>query len=313
MKSISKNLYEALLYAKENPQLSKTSIAQKFNVDRHSIKESDLENYQFFDNEKYYWITEEEQQPVLYFLNHIDESLTAVAKKFHTKPSTIVRRMQAMGYCYETRYKRKFNRNAFSGQPNEEMAYWLGFLLADGYINEERGFLKIKLGIADKNHIIKFGNFIGETDIEDKLQYEIGGAYNKNNSCVSTEFDSGKLINDLKKYNLFQNKSGKEVPYNFNDAQLQKAYVRGMIDGDGHIEKNRIKYVGSLQSCEYIKNYFGKFINYNQNSEYIYQYGNIFTFQLNRQEVTRIIENLYKDATIYLDRKYAIAVPKTRN
>ena len=45
MKSISKNLYEALLYAKENPQLSKTSIAQKFNVDRHSIKESDLENY----------------------------------------------------------------------------------------------------------------------------------------------------------------------------------------------------------------------------------------------------------------------------
>ena len=86
-----------------------------------------------------------------------------------------------------------------------------------------------------------------------------------------------------------------------------------MIDGDGHIEKNRIKYVGSLQSCEYIKNYFGKFINYNQNSEYIYQYGNIFTFQLNRQEVTRIIENLYKDATIYLDRKYAIAVPKTRN
>ena len=97
MKSISKNLYEAINYYKENPQYSKTEIALKFKVDRHSIINMDIEKYSFTDGEKYYWISEEEQEPVLYFLNNENISLTAAAKKYKTKPDTIKRRMSAMG------------------------------------------------------------------------------------------------------------------------------------------------------------------------------------------------------------------------
>ena len=312
MKSITKNLYDAICYSREHPQYSNSEVAKKFGVDRHSIASVSIENYKFTDGEKYYWITEEEQAPVLCFYDS-NESLTAVAKKYKTKPDTIKRRMAAMGLQYTARYKRQFNRQAFSGQINEEEAYWLGFLLADGYINEDRGFLKIKLGVADENHLIKFGTFMQEKEIKEKLQYEIGGAYAQNNICVSLEYDSRELINTLKKFNLFQNKSGKEIPYHFENFTLQKAYVRGMIDGDGHIQENFIKYVGSLESCEYIKKFFGKWVNYDPNCKYIYKQGAIYSFELRRKELLSIIENLYQDSKIYLDRKYTIAVSKSRN
>lgn len=43
-----------------------------------------------------------------------------------------------MGYDNSRRYQRNFNRNAFDKIETEADAYWLGFILADGYINEDR-------------------------------------------------------------------------------------------------------------------------------------------------------------------------------
>ena len=60
MKSIKKNLYEAIEYKKEHPEQSNTEIANKFGVDRHSLSLLNYEKYTFCDDEKYYWITEEE-------------------------------------------------------------------------------------------------------------------------------------------------------------------------------------------------------------------------------------------------------------
>ena len=52
-----------------------------------------------------------------------------------------------------------YNRHIFDNINNEEKAYWLGFIVADGYLNSDKHMLRIKLGNKDKQHLIKFIKF----------------------------------------------------------------------------------------------------------------------------------------------------------
>ena len=66
-------------------------------------------------------------------------------------------------------------------------------------------------------------------------------------------------------------KSTKERPYILSNIDLQKAYIRGIFDGDGFIQEseNTIGLVGSLEVVTYVRN----FINNNVcklDHEYIY-------------------------------------------
>ena len=53
-----------------------------------------------------------------------------------------------------------YNRNIFNKIDSEEKAYWLGFIVADGYLNINKHMLRIKLGNRDRSHLIKFIKFI---------------------------------------------------------------------------------------------------------------------------------------------------------
>ena len=53
------------------------------------------------------------------------------------------------------------NRHIFDKINSQEKAYWLGFILADGYLNVDKHMLRIKLGDKDKHHLEKFIQFIG--------------------------------------------------------------------------------------------------------------------------------------------------------
>ena len=304
MKKISKSLYDACEYSKQHPQESVTSVSVLFGVDRHSITKhlQDYKFYKFYKNEEYYFLTSEELAPVAYYLEHPNDSLSSIAKKYGTKSDTIKRRLSVIGETYERRMKRKFNRSIFHVLDTEEKAYWLGFILADGYINEDKNFLRIKLAQVDEKHLQKFCLFMEEPD--NVIKYDTGGAYTKNNICSFVEFDSKELIQDLKLYNLYQGKSGNEQPINMPNEQMELAYLRGMIDGDGHVENGYFKYVGSLKSCQYIKNKFSKWYDFKNENKYIYKHGTIFSFEIRSKQVNEILKKIYNNATIYLDRKY---------
>lgn len=296
MKAITKSIYDACEYYENNPQESITKIADMFGVDRHTITNRFLnyKNFTYLKDDKYYWITEKEKEPVLFFIENEEISLISVAKKFGVKPDTIKRRMEVMGYSYNPRYKRQYNRSIFNQIETEEQAYWLGFFLADGYINEERKFLSVKLGAIDKKHLEKLAIFFG-----DKIE-----SVKPDNNCYFIQFSSSELVQDLLKYNLHQNKSMQEIPYVFNNKKLEIAYIRGMIDGDGHVEDGYFKYVGSLASCEYMKNFFGNYYKYNSNCSYIYSHDKIYSFEIRSQKVNQILKTIYSNATVFLDRKY---------
>lgn len=313
MNIMSEKLYNACEYATKfnSDNLSLSAIADTFKVDRHSLSKhlQDYLKFEYHYQNSYYYISNEEKIPVIAYLNNSTYTFSDIQKIYKIKSDTLKRRLSVMGYDNSRRYQRNFNRNAFDKIETEADAYWLGFILADGYINEDRQFLKIKLGKKDKNHLLKFANYMQEEN--PKLIEEFGGAITKDNLCVGIEYDSSTLIENLKKYKLCQAKSGKEIPIYFNDIELTKAYIRGIIDGDGCISPSvkGIKVLGSLATCEYIKDFFGKYYNYQPEKEYIHKYGVIYCFELKNKIALKVIkEELYQNATIYLDRKYKQAL-----
>ena len=66
------------------------------------------------------------------------------------------------------RNKCKFNHNFFDVIDTEEKAYWLGFLMADGHINDRANCgalqLHIHLSKKDYNHLKKFHSHINSTN-----------------------------------------------------------------------------------------------------------------------------------------------------
>ena len=67
----------------------------------------------------------------------------------------------------KTSKKYSYNENVFENIDNEESAYWLGFLYADGYVRYREKYgseLRLKLSVRDKDHLLKFKKFITSDD-----------------------------------------------------------------------------------------------------------------------------------------------------
>ena len=79
---------------------------------------------------------------------------------------------------------KEYNRHIFDTIDTAEKAYWLGFIVADGYLNISRRMLRIKLGNVDKSHLLKYIQFLGGE--EDMLKSEIHSSTGNIQWYVST-------------------------------------------------------------------------------------------------------------------------------
>lgn len=309
MKSKPKKILDATIYLYEN-HCSLTEAAKIFGTDRHCLPLEDYQNYTVIKDDKCYWFTEEELQIVDYWVNNPSITFTELKRKFGKpgKADTLKKWLEVLGYPTDRHYQIQYNRNAFNEIKTEEDAYWLGFILADGYINEERNLLQIKLAEKDHDHLVKFLKYMQYEDIENNIKSDVGGAYTKDNICHVVKVNGEQLVNNLKQYGLFQAKSGKEIPYKCSTVDLEKAYIRGIIDGDGYLRTTQDGFgiVGSYEVLEYIKNFINENVT-DMNNISINEHGMIYKLATSGINKTSTIMNyFYKDAKIYLDRKYSI-------
>jgi hypothetical protein len=204
--------------------------------------------------------------------------------------------------------KYSYNKNAFNKILTEQDAYWLGFLLADGYISDgKKPFVQLKLGAKDYQHLKKFCDYL-QYDNYDVIKEVYGGSYTKDNLCYVVKISCKQLSENLKQYGLYGAKSQKEKPYLLNNIELEKHYIRGIIDGDGWIRSTQAGFgvCGSYETMEYIKNYIhSNIVNVSNNN--ITKHETIYKFELTSSVKTELIlKYFYQDANIYLDRKYKL-------
>lgn len=192
----------------------------------------------------------------------------------------------------------RFNENIFENVDTEEKAYWLGFLWADGYCKSG-----IDIELTDEDHIIKLKEFLAITS-QIKTR-------NRNNSITyRLNANSNKFANDLNNLGFGLKDDRTEIP--IISESLIRHFIRGYFDGDGHIRKDstfegidisgRIEFIDNLKII--LKDYIVREELHSTHSKRIYT---------NKLKGIQFLDYIYQDATIYLTRKYTVALSVRNN
>jgi intein/homing endonuclease len=198
----------------------------------------------------------------------------------------------------------KFEESIFNKIDNEEKAYWLGFIFADGYISSSDFIFELSLSEKDKSHLDKFNSFMRfkGSNIRTCLQHK------KFNICkwnIRNKF----LWNSLNSLGCIPRKSlilkfpKIEI---FDNPDLIRHFIRGYFDGDGCVNFNH-KIISILGTEDMLSNIKEKSC-IKTNSKLYYKYPNSKTriLQISCKKAFEFLNFIYKDSSIFLERKYKI-------
>ena len=199
-----------------------------------------------------------------------------------------------------------FNDDYFEKIDTEDKAYFLGLLFADGNVYLKRHRVQITLSNEDAYILNKFAECINYSG---KL-YSDRGLYSK------LILPSKKMCNDLISLGCTANKS---LTLKFPDkvpSELLHHFIRGYFDGDGHISKdkklvNPYYHINITSTEEFIITLKDVFVKNNIDVGKSYKrYKNkevsAHTVYVKNKSAKEFVDYIYRDATIFLNRKYNI-------
>ena len=236
-------------------------------------------------------------------LIHEGKTMKEICNNLHVNKSSIRKRLKKLNIVIPNNWNRtKFNENIFDTIDTEEKAYWLGFIFADGYISSSNYTFEMSLNIKDIDHLRKFNTFMQH----EKDNVKIGKTSYKGIYRCRWSITNKHLWNTLNNYGCTPRKSltlqfpSKEI---FSNDDLIHHFIRGYWDGDGSILLNKKdKLVCSVLGTESFLNSIIKYTNIERNIHNTSSkalslfYSHSFAIEL--------CKYLYKEATIFLNRKY---------
>lgn len=238
----------------------------------------------------------------IYDYHNTDKTISTILKEYNIPKASFYRNLD---YKEEFRAKKKarlytFNFNKFK-EDSHNKYYWLGFLGADGAVVDNT--LTIELKDIDKEHLKKFNTFFENTNpIKTRKN-------NLNVNCVRTQINSYELINYLKDYNIYQNKSKTyTIPEEKIPTEYMMDFIRGLIDGDGCIRINNHQQI-NLGFCSGNKKCVEQFKNIVELDNDITQDNFTYHVQVTGNiKAKTILDKIYANSKVEnrLDRKYNI-------
>jgi hypothetical protein len=238
-------------------------------------------------------------------------SVAKIAKEF--KVSALELKDYISTYYPNVRIKGKpnFNERVFDSIDTEEKAYWLGFLFADGTISSSplrddattQYQIELSLSSKDLNHLEKFAKFLEfkqsiycddvrcRLNVYSKHMWQVLNA----NGCTPQK----SLTLKFPKKELFRKES------------LIIDFIRGFWDGDGCLTwgnkehtKPSISVFGTNEILESIISYICPDLNPTLSILHPDQQSITKYFTISGKNAYLVSSILYKNSTIYLDRKY---------
>ncbi len=198
-------------------------------------------------------------------------------------------------------------------QINEESAYWIGFLMADGCVRGNR--IEIGLQLRDIEHLEKFREFIKSPGRPIKEFVALG--FKQESQCAKIEFKSQIVAEQLYKYGVTERKTHSAKAQNGIDEE--PAFWRGFIDGDGSIGTNSsspycppVISLGSASMC-LLEQFAGFCANEIDFAPRIIQRkskpgeSDFWEVRLGGEHARTLLQVIYSNPSIYLDRKKARA------
>lgn len=244
---------------------------------------------------------------IKYKANPKKYSLTCLSKEFGVKRQTLSKYLLKEGYeIINYQNQTKIDETLFDNIDNEEKAYWLGFLFADGNISKDGYRITLALAIKDEEHLKKFKDFL---KYKGSINYT---NYNNNPGC-RIFFRSKHMWESL---NTLGCVPAKSLVLNFpnlkhfKSKELIRHFLRGYCDGDGFLgfyknHKCELSFVGTesfLKSSESFFNIKG----YIRNKTSKNWENKAFDLKYAGRKARMVARILYENSSVYLQRKYII-------
>jgi mobile intron protein len=299
-------------------ETSLKSLAEKYNINNYKtiadvLKENNIETVR----PKLISRKTLKEASEYYINNNI--SIINCAKKFKIGKNTLYNYLKENNLIRSPGFYQKdisYNENFFDKIDTEEKAYWLGFIMADGYtrLNKKNNPAQTSIEISKRDIEIlnAFRNSIESNHIiRERSRRTVTGKISEICSItISSEYLTSKLIS----YGVVPNKTYigyiNEEIFN-NNEELIFHYLRGYSDGDGTIDKRKGHYVFKLvikseSILNTIKNWIKKYCNIEPKIKLeSCSLGSAYRLSIqNKKEYFIFLGKLYKNANIYLDRKY---------
>lgn len=207
-----------------------------------------------------------------------------------------------------------FNKNFFE-KWSKEMAYVLGFLTADGAVfTNPRGSNYFAFYSTDKEIIEKIRKIL-------RSNHKIGIRKRKNlkwKTGYVLQIGSKKVVNDLKKFGIIQNKSliikfPKNIPEKFLGH-----FIRGYFDGDGGVylkqhyrkDRNKLQWVFQTYFVTRSKEFLGdlhKTLKKFTKGGFISKKQRGYALVFSHNDGLVLFQLMYQDVSkeIFLERKYS--------
>lgn len=214
--------------------------------------------------------------------------------------------------------KYKINESYFNEIDNEEKAYFLGFLFADGDNNTKKHVVRLRLQEKDLEILQKLNSLIENESPVKVIPYEPRHSY-KNGQDVACLIINSKRISDrLNELGCIPKKSF-TVKYPNVSKELNQHFIRGYFDGNGSFGITNSKSNGCTQTRFYFD------IDGSDNILSVMQEilvqeldlsvtkrsvraenkdGKVVTLRYSGEQALKIINWIYKDANIKMNRKY---------
>jgi len=243
-----------------------------------------------------------------------------VANKLGRTENAVQLKANRIGLHLPAKYE--YEKDYFNVIDCEEKAYWLGFIYADGFVsihnngrNHEFG---IELKADDDKHLKKFNQSInGNLELSYRTREHKFTNYTSVVDICSIRIYSQQFVSHLIKNGVVPNKTSVLDFPNFLSKGLMRHFIRGFIDGDGYIRfgkrtsgngygyETRLGFTcHSKQFTIGLKEFLKKELCLETELVLYKDKSSFCVDTANQRQLLCIIEYLYKDSTIFLDRKF---------
>lgn len=233
-----------------------------------------------------------------------------IGEKFGCTTSNITRRLRKSGIIVnrdysKRRYSRinrhKVNELYFDDINTEQKAYFLGLMFSDGSVSRTQFYLKM----IDYDIVYKFKVAL-ESDVEIITRNDNVPTHNTSYILL---ISSKRMCDVLSSWGCTPNKT-RTIRFPNIEAKFYPHFIRGFFDGDGCIgldAKIYHCYFDIVSASKLFLEDIRPIITENAITDGRIQKEknyNIWHLRYNGHQIIKILDWLYKDATVYLNRKY---------
>ncbi len=240
--------------------------------------------------------------------------LHKIGEELHFAAETVREKLIECGIHIKTLSEctRKYSINEyyFDEIDNQDKAYLLGLLYADGCRAKNSNAIMIRLQERDSGILEKFRS---KLEAEQPLRFIDYSEDNTRQNQYLLQINNKHIAESLYKYGVIPNKEFKVEYPSFLNKELIPHFIRGYVDGDGFISHNpkekRMSMTGTSMLLEGIKDYIETELGVHctiyvphrkKNKQNVTRTLSI----AGRNQVKKVLDHIYKDAELYIERKH---------